>query len=157
MPDPPQSEPLAEGQPSAKKQKVTTSEDPDEEEDDWEAIEKPDESSTNGLDQKVGDYSKEEGTTTTTEAHAQKPTSKEQQQAKIDQETNSTLKAWWAQEGGGSVPPQNSLQKDWWRKFSRLYFDFFSRVYDCYEAKWRLSICSVLYSAIQGRLMPLPW
>ena len=98
LPDPPKSEPLAEGQPTAKKQKVTF-EDPEEE--DWEAIEKPDGSSINGFDQEVGDPKET--------AVAQEPAPTEQ--AKVDQET--TLKAWLgAQEGGGN-PPQNSLQKDW--------------------------------------------
>ena len=93
MPDPPTSEPLAEGQPEAKKRKVTS----EDEEEGWEAVERPEGSSINGHYQGLG-----ESMETDTQ---QEPTAMEQDKSK--QET--TVHA----QEGGSIHPPNSLLADW--------------------------------------------
>ena len=93
MPDPPTSEPLAEGQPEAKKRKVTS----EDEEEGWEAVEKPEGSWVNGHGQEIGESMEtdtQQGTTAMT------------------QENNKQETAGPAQEGG-SIPPPNRLLKDW--------------------------------------------
>ena len=93
LPDPPSTEPLVEAQPEAKKQKVA-SELP---EDDWEAIEKPEGSSSNGLDLEFDDDEK---------------IMSAEEQAKADEIKEEREAALHVAEGGGD-PPQNGLLRDW--------------------------------------------
>ena len=89
MPDPPSSEPLEEGQPEAKKQKVE-SEDADE---GWEAVEKPEGADLDGVivEEKGDEFEK----------------LIEAEEAKEEQST-----ALHTAEAGVN-PPQNNLLKDW--------------------------------------------
>ena len=94
MPDPPTTDPLEEGQPEAKKQKVAT----EQPEEDWEAIEKPESFATNGFDPDFDDDD-------------EKILSAEEQ-AKADEIKEVREAALHVAEGGGD-PPQNGLLRDW--------------------------------------------
>ena len=91
MPDPPTGEPVSEGQPEAKKQKVDADEALDQ---DWEEVEKPDIETEDDLMASKGDMS-EEG---------------ELVKASAAEEQSAT--ALHTAEGGGD-PPQSALLKDW--------------------------------------------
>ena len=93
MPDPPTTEPLDEGQPEAKKQKVAS----ENQEDEWEVVEKP-EGSTSTEDEAIQGDSAEKGTATGEE---------QSKTEKIESEEGSKPT------GGGNVHAQNILLKDW--------------------------------------------
>ena len=92
MPDPPTSEPVEEGQPEAKKQKV----DFEEPEEEWEAVEKPEGSDMNGL--LAGSVGEKE--------------EQIEKQIEVEEAKEELSTAMHTAEAGGD-PPQNNLLKDW--------------------------------------------
>ena len=97
MPDPPATEPTEIGQPDAKKQKLD-----DDADEDWETLEKPEGSASNGMDEHQLEKQKE-----ATSALAESDI--------IDGEKKEDIATGLhtAEMGGGGNPPIHGLQKDW--------------------------------------------
>lgn len=93
MPDPPTTEPGAEDEPTAKKQKVAS------EDEDWEAIEKP----------AAGEYNEMGSSQHGFMTQSEMSDAMRESEAKEIQATAFNV----AESGGGFQPPENMLSKDW--------------------------------------------